>query len=307
MQKKFALDHVLQHFLWVGELYGLCYDRQKLMKKLLNKKKDDMSRNIQELKNIVAKLRDPDGGCPWDLKQNYESMIPCLIEESYEVVEAIQQKNTADLREELGDLLMQVVFLSQLAAEENKFTFDDVVNDIAEKLIYRHPHVFGDKEAADEHAALRNWNEMKAREAKNQAHTSILDNVPFSFPALLRAEKLQKKCAKAGFDWQQVAPVIAKVEEELEEVTQEINCPAPQQAKLEEEIGDLLFAVVNLSRHLKCQAEESLRKANHKFERRFRAVEDKLRQQNKTATESSLMEMDMLWDEVKHEEKVSSD
>lgn len=266
-----------------------------------------MSRNIQELKNIVAKLRDPNGGCPWDLKQNYESMIPCLIEESYEVVEAIQQKNTADLREELGDLLMQVVFLSQLAAEENKFTFDDVVNDIAEKLIYRHPHVFGDKEAADEHAALRNWNEMKAREAKNQAYKSILDNVPFSFPALLRAEKLQKKCAKAGFDWQQVAPVIAKVEEELEEVTQEINCPAPQQAKLEEEIGDLLFAVVNLSRHLKCQAEESLRKANYKFERRFRAVEDKLQQQNKTVSGSSLMEMDMLWDEVKHEEKVSSD
>ncbi|WP_044470112.1 nucleoside triphosphate pyrophosphohydrolase [Mannheimia massilioguelmaensis] len=261
-----------------------------------------MAQDIQNLKQIVAKLRDPNGGCPWDLKQNYDTMIPCLIEESYEVIEAIRQKNTVDLREELGDLLMQVVFLSQLASEENKFTLEDVINDICNKLVYRHPHVFGDKSASNEQEALQNWNMMKAQEAKNQAHTSILDNVPFSFPALLRAEKLQKKCSKVGFDWNELLPVIEKVEEELQEVKQELNKKAPSQEKIEEEVGDLFFATVNLSRHLKVQAEESLRKANHKFERRFRALETKLQIQNKSFEDTTLAEMDMLWDEVKKQE-----
>ena len=195
-----------------------------------------------------------------------------------------------------------MVFFSQLAAEEQKFTFDDVVNNVAEKIIRRHPHVFGEKSAGNEQEALQNWNAMKAEENKDKGHTSILDNIPHAFPALMRAEKLQKRCAKVGFDWQNIEPVIAKIEEELSELKQEINRPHLVQAQVEEELGDLLFAVVNLSRHLKCQPEESLRKANHKFERRFRAVEMKLKQQNKTVEQSSLVEMDMLWDEVKREQ-----
>ena len=225
-----------------------------------------------------------------------------MLEESYEVIEAIEQNNPQDLKEELGDLLLQVVFFSQLAAEEQKFTFDDVVNNVAEKIIRRHPHVFGEKSAGNEQEALQNWNAMKAEENKDKGHTSILDNIPHAFPALMRAEKLQKRCAKVGFDWQNIEPVIAKIEEELSELKQEINRPHLVQAQVEEELGDLLFAVVNLSRHLKCQPEESLRKANHKFERRFRAVEMKLKQQNKTVEQSSLVEMDMLWDEVKREQ-----
>ncbi len=260
-----------------------------------------MTHKIQDFVRLIAKLRDPNGGCPWDLKQNYRSMIPCLLEESYEVIEAIEQNNPQDLKEELGDLLLQVVFFSQLAAEEQKFTFDDVVNNVAEKIIRRHPHVFGEKSAGNEQEALQNWNAMKAEENKDKGHTSILDNIPHAFPALMRAEKLQKRCAKVGFDWRNIEPVIAKIEEELSELKQEINRPHLVQAQVEEELGDLLFAVVNLSRHLKCQPEESLRKANHKFERRFRAVEMKLKQQNKTVEQSSLVEMDMLWDEVKKE------
>lgn len=258
-----------------------------------------MSYNIQDFIQLIAKLRDPNGGCPWDLKQNYHSMIPCLMEESYEVVEAIEQQNATDLKEELGDLLLQVVFLSQLATEEQKFTFEDVVDAVAEKIIRRHPHVFGDKSAGDETEALQNWNAMKAEENKDKGHTSILDNIPHAFPALMRAEKLQKRCAKVGFDWPELAPVIAKIEEELAELKQEINRPHLVQAQVEEELGDLLFAVVNLSRHLKCQPEESLRKANHKFEGRFRAVEHKLQQQQKSFEQVSLLEMDLLWDEVK--------
>ncbi len=261
-----------------------------------------MTHKIQDFVRLIAKLRDPNGGCPWDLKQNYRSMIPCLLEESYEVIEAIEQNNPQDLKEELGDLLLQVVFFSQLAAEEQKFTFDDVVNNVAEKIIRRHPHVFGEKSAGNEQEALQNWNAMKAEENKDKGHTSILDNIPHAFPALMRAEKLQKRCAKVGFDWQNIEPVIAKIEEELSELKQEINRPHLVQAQVEEELGDLLFAVVNLSRHLKCQPEDSLRKANHKFERRFRAVEMKLKQQNKTVEQSSLVEMDMLWDEVKREQ-----
>ncbi len=260
-----------------------------------------MTHKIQDFVRLIAKLRDPNGGCPWDLKQNYCSMIPCLLEESYEVIEAIEQNNPQDLKEELGDLLLQVVFFSQLATEEQKFTFDDVVNNVAEKIIRRHPHVFGEKSADNEQEALQNWNAMKAEENKDKGHTSVLDNIPHAFPALMRAEKLQKRCAKVGFDWQNIEPVIAKIEEELSELKQEINRPHLVQAQVEEELGDLLFAVVNLSRHLKCQPEESLRKANHKFERRFRAVEMKLKQQNKTVEQSSLVEMDMLWDEVKKE------
>ncbi|MGQ0287249.1 nucleoside triphosphate pyrophosphohydrolase [Pasteurellaceae bacterium 22721_9_1] len=259
---------------------------------------------IEHFIQLIAKLRDPNGGCPWDLKQTYQSMIPCLVEETYETIDAIEQNNVANLREELGDLLLQVVFFSQLATEDGLFTFDDVLNDVAEKIVRRHPHVFGDKSATNEQEALANWNEMKAKEKvqKNGPH-SILDNIPHAFPALLRAQKLQKQCAKVGFDWNNINDVINKLHEEIDEVKQEINQPERNVERINEELGDLLFATVNLSRHLNCNAEESLRQANHKFERRFRSVEQKLNEQGKTCQQSNLMAMDLLWDEVKKEEK----
>lgn len=265
-----------------------------------------MSQATQNLLEIVAKLRDPDGGCPWDLKQNYKTMIPHLLEESYEVVEAIEQNNIANLREELGDLLLQTVFLSQLAKEDNLFTFEEVVAELSEKLVRRHPHVFGDKSAENEQQALQNWNAMKAAENQSKGHHSILDNIPSAFPALMRAEKIQKKCSKVGFDWDNVQAVLAKVEEEIVEVKQELNRPHFSAEKMEEELGDLLFATVNLTRHLGVQAEESLRKANLKFERRFRIVEQKLTALGKTFEQSSLVEMNLLWDEVKKAENNKS-
>lgn len=261
-----------------------------------------MNNSISNFVELIAKLRDPNGGCPWDLKQTYHTMIPCLLEESYEVVEAIEQQNPTNLREELGDLLLQVVFFSQLAREDNLFTFDDVVNEVTEKIIRRHPHVFGDKKAGDEQEALQNWNAIKAQEQKSTLQHSILDNIPHAFPALSRAEKLQKRCAKVGFDWDSPTAVIEKVQEELQEVQIELQRSPQQSEKIEEEIGDLLFAVVNLSRHLHCSPEEALRKANHKFERRFRQVEQLLTNQEKTLQQASLAELDLLWNEVKAQE-----
>ncbi|QLB13839.1 ATP diphosphatase [Bisgaardia hudsonensis] len=257
--------------------------------------------SIQDFIKTIAKLRDPNDGCPWDLKQNYQTMIPYLLEESYEVVEAIRKNNYGELKEELGDLLLQVVFLSQLASEDNIFNFEDVVHNINEKIIRRHPHVFGTNKANNEIEALENWNTVKSQENKQKGYTSILDNIPFAFPALTRAEKLQKRCSKIGFDWNDIKDVFAKVEEELEEVKEELKQPEKVQNKIEEEIGDLLFSVVNLSRHLKCDPEESLRKANIKFENRFRKIEKKLQNSGKSFEETSLVEMDLLWDEVKKE------
>ncbi|OOF85006.1 nucleoside triphosphate pyrophosphohydrolase [Rodentibacter ratti] len=262
-----------------------------------------MSHSIQDFIELIAQLRHPEKGCPWDLKQNYESMIPCLIEETYEVIDAIQKKDIANLREELGDLLLQVVFFSQLASEDSYFNFDDVLNDVAEKIIRRHPHVFADAKAENEEEALARWNSIKALEKSKALNPSILDNVPSAFPALMRAQKLQKQCSKIGFDWTEISPVFEKIEEELQEVKDEVNKNPQNIERIEEEIGDLFFATVNLSRHLKCNAEESLRKANLKFEQRFRKVEQKAKEMGKELTALSLIEMDILWDEVKREEK----
>lgn len=262
-----------------------------------------MSHSIQDFIKLIAQLRHPEKGCPWDLKQNYESMIPCLIEETYEVIDAIQKKDITNLREELGDLLLQVVFFSQLASEEQHFNFDDVLNDVAEKIIRRHPHVFADAKAENEEEALARWNSIKALEKSKAQNQSILDNVPSAFPVLMRAQKLQKQCSKIGFDWTEISPVFEKIEEELQEVKDEFNKNPQDIERIEEELGDLFFATVNLSRHLKCNAEESLRKANLKFEQRFRKVEQKAKEMGKELTALSLIEMDILWDEVKREEK----
>lgn len=252
---------------------------------------------LSEFLDIVAKLRDPNGGCPWDLKQNFDTMLPHLLEESYEVAEAIHTQDRSALREELGDLLLQVVFLSQLAKEEGSFTFQDVLNDIHDKLIYRHPHVFGNVKASNSEEALASWEAQKANDAKHQAHNSILDDLPFALPALTRAHKMQKRCAKIGFDWDNPNDVFAKVEEELAEVRAEMT--ACNAEKLEEELGDLLFASVNLCRHHDVDAESALRNANAKFERRFRKVEETVKSQGKQLQDFSLAELDFIWNKIK--------
>ena len=258
-----------------------------------------MQTNIDQFLAIIAQLRDPEHGCPWDIKQDFNSMLPHILEETYEVAEAIHTQDRSALREELGDLLLQVVFLSQLAKEEGTFDFYDVLSDIHQKIVYRHPHVFGDTKAADSDEALANWEAQKANDAKHQQHESILDDLPFALPALTRAHKIQKRCAKVGFDWDNPQDVLAKVEEELDEVKAEIANYPTSQAALFEELGDLLFATVNLCRHYQLEAESGLREANAKFERRFRKVEAAVKAQGKAVSECNLMELDAIWHQIK--------
>lgn len=261
---------------------------------------------IDQLVEIMATLRDPNKGCPWDLKQNFASIVPHTIEEAYEVADAIEQQDWNDVREELGDLLFQVIFYSQLGKEQGLFDFDDVVAGINEKLTRRHPHVFGDTEFEDDAAINANWEAEKAkeREAKGE-DVSILANIPKAFPALTRADKIQKRCAKHGFDWNTVGPVVEKVKEEIDEVMDEVIQVSPNQGKIEEEVGDLLFAVVNLSRHLNVKPETALQRANKKFERRFREVEKSVLEQGKHLNDCSLDLLDSEWDKIKQRERQS--
>ncbi|MDH2998602.1 nucleoside triphosphate pyrophosphohydrolase [Pasteurellaceae bacterium LFhippo2] len=262
--------------------------------------------NIDPFLDVVHRLRDKETGCPWDIKQDFDSMLPNLLEETYEVAEAIQTKDCTALREELGDLLLQVVFLSQLAKEEGTFDFYDVLTDVHDKLIFRHPHVFGDTSAENAEEALKNWDAQKAEEKKRKnPNHSILDDLPFALPALTRANKLQKRCAKVGFDWDNPKDAFAKVEEELEEVKQEIEATSQHPEKIAEELGDLLFATVNLCRHHKIDAETSLRNANVKFENRFRKIEKTLIEQGKKFEECTLSELDFIWNEIKILEKLT--
>lgn len=262
-----------------------------------------MTTKLEKFAEIIAKLRDPNGGCPWDLEQTYQTMPPHILEEAYEVVEAINQDDRKELKEELGDLLMQVVFLSQLAQEEGAFTLDDVIDGITDKIIRRHPHVFGEIKAENSDEVLKNWENIKQQERYQKEQFSILDNVPIALPSLLRAAKLQKRCAKVGFDWSELEPTIQKVEEELQEVRDEVSKQPQNPQTIEEEIGDLLFASVNVARHLKLNPEEALRKANLKFERRFRQVEQSILASGRQLEQVSLAEMDLIWDQIKRQEK----
>ncbi|MCG3866155.1 MULTISPECIES: nucleoside triphosphate pyrophosphohydrolase [unclassified Photobacterium] len=261
------------------------------------------SSQMEQLLAIMSQLRDPKNGCPWDLKQNFDSIVPYTLEEAYEVADAIEQKNWNDVKEELGDLLFQVVFYSQMAKEQGLFEFDDVVSGISEKLVRRHPHVFSDKQFKDEAAVKQNWEVEKAKERAAKEHdVSLLANIPNALPALMRADKIQKRCANVGFDWDELAPVVDKVKEELDEVMDEVIQAVPEPQRIEEELGDLLFSVVNLSRHLKVKPESALQKANKKFEKRFRQVEENVLEHGKNISQCSLAELDEAWNRVKAKE-----
>ncbi len=258
-----------------------------------------MAAPIQRLLDIMTTLRDPERGCPWDLKQNYASIVPYTLEEAYEVADAINRQSFTELKDELGDLLFQVVFYAQLAKEDGHFQFNDVVDSISTKLERRHPHVFANAadtvNANSAEQVLQNWEALKSAERQQQGQHSVLDNIPQSLPALSRANKLQKRCANVGFDWPDVQGCWDKVKEEILEVEQ----TASDSPELAEELGDLMFALVNVVRKHKLDPEAVLRAANSKFERRFRAVEQALAAVGKTPADSDLAEMDALWQQVK--------
>ena len=258
--------------------------------------------NIERLKDIMAALRAPETGCPWDIEQSFETIAPYTIEEAYEVADAIALGDMDDLRDELGDLLLQVIFHSQMAEEKKHFNFEDVAGAISDKMIRRHPHVFGDEDADTPKAVRISWEETKAQERKEKGQTkSALDGVASALPALLRAEKLTKRAARVGFDWTEADDIFAKIEEEIGELRTEINANSPKE-RLKDELGDLLFCMANLARHLDIDPEESLRHANDKFSRRFKGMEDILSKQGKVISGKSLNAMEALWQKVKSQE-----
>jgi tetrapyrrole methylase family protein/MazG family protein/ATP diphosphatase len=257
--------------------------------------------SITRLLQIMARLRDPQGGCPWDLEQTFSTIAPYTIEEAYEVADAIERDDLAALRGELGDLLFQVVFHAQMASERGAFAFDDVAAAICDKLERRHPHVFGDARIDSAAAQTVAWEEQKRLE-RERAGASVMDDVPLALPALTRANKLGKRAALVGFEWPQVAGALDKLDEELGELRAEIAGSAGE-AEIQNELGDVLFCVVNICRYLKIDPETALRGANAKFERRFGYVERRLREQGRSTREASLEEMDRLWDEGKSREK----
>jgi nucleoside triphosphate diphosphatase len=257
---------------------------------------------IERLLQVMARLRDPDGGCPWDLEQDFASIAPYTIEEAYEVADAIERQDFQDLEGELGDLLLQVVYHAQMAKEAGRFDFETVAARIAEKMIRRHPHVFGEAEVESAAAQTVAWEEAKAaeREQKKTAggDPSILADLPLGLPALTRAAKLQRRAARVGFDWPEVAQVLDKLEEEIAEVRAELAARGSH-GRLEDEVGDLLFAAANLARHLGIDGESALRRANQKFERRFRAIEKALHAAGRHPEDATLDEMEELWQAAK--------
>lgn len=256
-----------------------------------------MSEKFDRLVRIMETLRS-EKGCPWDRVQTHDTLKRYLIEETYELIEAIEQKDIKAIKEELGDLLLQIVFHSQIEKEKGNFDINDVIETIIQKMIGRHPHVFGSLEFKTPEEVLAQWDDRKKEEGK--LHESILEGIPKSLPALLRAYKIQSRVAKVGFDWESVDGVIDKIKEEIKEVEEAIK--SGEKNKIEEEVGDLLFSIVNLARFLKIDPESALRSTNRKFEERFKKLEKIAKERGKQLKDMSLSEMDTLWEDIKNEE-----
>ena len=253
---------------------------------------------MEKLKKITQQLRDPLTGCPWDIEQTFDSIAYCSIEEAYEVVEAIEEKNYDQLKNELGDLLFQVVFHSEIANEKNLFNLDDIVESISTKLISRHPHVFGDEKINNAREQTDQWEKKKLEEIKTEGdHKSVLDGIGKNQTALNTAFKIGKRARSVGFDWNDSNGVLGKIREELSELIEAIN--SKNESAIEEEMGDLLFTIVSLSRHLSKNPETALRKATNKFEKRFKLMEHELEQEKKQFNQLSYDEMNHLWNKVK--------
>ncbi len=250
---------------------------------------------------LMARLRAPQGGCPWDLEQTFDTIAPYTLEEAYEVADAIARRDLGALREELGDLLFQVAFHSRLAEEQREFAFADVARGLVDKMVRRHPHVFGGEAVGDAALQTTLWEEQKAREKAARGHTSALDDIPLSLPALARAAKLGRRASRVGFDWPDTSGVLAKIVEEVGELQAAVASGVATDT--EAELGDVLFAVVNLARHLDVDPEAALRGTNQRFEQRFRGVEQKLAAQGLTVAEAGLERANAAWDEVKRELK----
>jgi tetrapyrrole methylase family protein / MazG family protein len=248
--------------------------------------------SLEQLKEIIIKLRDPQTGCPWDKVQTHQTLTPYVIEEAYEVVAAIEQNEPRLLQEELGDLLLQIVLHARLAEEQKQFALEDVIHQISEKLIRRHPHVFSDVKAATVDKVWQNWEKIKA--AEKEQGLSIMDSVPRTLPALMRSEKVQKRASRVGFDWDKKEDVLQKIQEEFQEF-----CQAKTKDQQTEELGDLLFSIVNLARKYEIPAEEALRKATDKFISRFKKVENQVKASKKDFTSYTLSELDEFWAEAK--------
>lgn len=266
---------------------------------------------IEDLRYLMRRLRDPKSGCPWDLKQNFQSLTSHTIEEAYEVVDAIEQDDMSHLSEELGDLLFQIIFYSQLAEEQSQFSFDDIISTITQKLIRRHPHVFPEGTIESSRVSLadeeiveikRVWEEIKRQERTDKGVGKTLDDIPLALPALNRALKLQKRAANVGFDWSDIKPVIEKINEEVIEL--EVEIKRGDKVRMADELGDLLFSCVNLARHLKLDPETSLRGANQKFKRRFESME--LLAGKTKIEDHSADQLELLWGKVKRSESYSS-
>ena len=266
--------------------------------KLINDEQGGMARLLE----VMRALRDPEEGCSWDIEQDFASIAPYTIEEAYEVADAIERKDWSELKNELGDLLLQTVYHTQIASEASLFTFDDVANSISDKMVARHPHVFGaesrDKSTEQQTA---DWESIKAKERAMRAKQGVLEDVALALPALMRAAKLQTRAARVGFDWPNISQVLDKIQEETQELIEAKQ--TLDQNKVVEEYGDLLFVFVNLGRHLKVNAEEALRAANTKFTRRFQYIEDELAKQGLSPEQSNLNDMDKLWNDVKEVER----
>ena len=266
----------------------------------------------------MTRLRDPQSGCPWDREQTLTSLKPCVLEETYELLAAMDRpEDKSNYVEELGDVLLQVMFQSVMAEQEHRFTFDDVANAIADKLVYRHPHVFGDVEAKDSATVLRNWEQLKQLEHKKESRHSALDGVPTTLPGLLKAQRTQEKAARVGFDWKDAQGPLAKIHEELAELKAEVakvsggdglaKIPPGESVRVKEELGDLLFSVCNLARHLGVDSESAIEGTTAKFSRRFRTVEAAAKAQDRNLKDMTLAEMDALWTAAKADETKASE